>query len=84
MRRLLFVPGDAEGELEAGPPPSLPTCLCAVPSHLSVHLKAHVRCRQGGIEGMLRHYIPEVAGVREIVEEEAAQAPLSFKPQPVE
>eukprot|EP01052_Picozoa_sp_SAG31_P070689 SAG31_NODE_29557_length_393_cov_0.877551_1_plen_42_part_10 len=33
---------------------------------------------------MLRHYIPEVEGVREVVAEESAVTPLSFKPQPVE
>eukprot|EP01048_Picozoa_sp_COSAG05_P023468 COSAG05_NODE_5095_length_1264_cov_1.761373_1_plen_253_part_00 len=39
---------------------------------------------KGGIEGMMKHYIPEVQGVREVMDEmESSPQPLSFTPQPV-
>ena len=39
---------------------------------------------KGGIEGMMKHYIPEVEGVREVFDDmESSPEPLSFSPQPV-
>ena len=35
---------------------------------------------KGGIEQMLKHYVPEITSVKEILDEEQT---LSFKPQPV-
>jgi hypothetical protein len=47
---------------------------------------ADTRPSQGGIEGMLMHYIPEVSGVREVFEggETSTVIPLSFNPEPIE
>lgn len=39
---------------------------------------------KGGIEGMMRHYIPEVTEVREVFDSVSEVEPLSFKPEPVE